>query len=108
VVPGPESGTWGAFHTSDVPYEMNALKLSDRIFTEADYKIADMMSSYWANFIATGNPNGKGLPQWQSVTESPGMTMELGDNSHSISATGSKEKLEFFEKFLKHKAATKQ
>jgi para-nitrobenzyl esterase len=23
-----------------------------------------MMSSYWVNFAATGNPNGKGLPEW--------------------------------------------
>jgi para-nitrobenzyl esterase len=24
------------------------------------------MSSYWVNFAATGDPNGKGLPAWQA------------------------------------------
>ena len=27
------------------------------------------MSSYWANFAATGNPNGKGLPTWPAYKE---------------------------------------
>jgi len=38
---------------------MNTLRMSDRPFTEADHKIADMMSSYLANFVKTGDPNGK-------------------------------------------------
>ena len=29
-------------------------------------KLADMMASYWVNFAATGDPNGKGLPAWQA------------------------------------------
>jgi carboxylesterase type B len=37
------------------------------------------MSSYWVNFITNGNPNGEGLPEWPSFSESPGNIMELGD-----------------------------
>ena len=34
-----------------------------------DFELADQMSSYWANFMATGDPNGKDsngrpLPLW--------------------------------------------
>jgi len=27
--------------------------------------MADIISSYWANFIKTGNPNGLGMTNWQ-------------------------------------------
>ena len=62
AMPGPDTEQFGAFHTSEVPYVMNTLYMSDRPFTDADRKIADVMSSYWANFAAAGDPNGKGLP----------------------------------------------
>ena len=26
--------------------------------------VADAVSSYWVNFAANGNPNGKGVPKW--------------------------------------------
>ena len=66
AIPGPDAARYGAFHTSEVPYCMNTLDMSDRPFTDADHKIADMMSSYVANFVKTGDPNGKGLPRWDS------------------------------------------
>ena len=36
------------------------------------------MSSYWANFIKSGDPNGEGLPFWPSANENYGY-MELGE-----------------------------
>ncbi len=45
TLPGPDAGQYGAFHTSEVPYVMNALAFSDRPFTADDKRIADRMSS---------------------------------------------------------------
>jgi para-nitrobenzyl esterase len=99
ALPGPDADLYGAFHTSEVPYVLNSLNMSDRPFTDADYKIADTMSSYWANFIKTGDPNGPGLAHWPSTSEQPGMTMELGDKYAPIPVAGSKEKQAFFEQY---------
>lgn len=96
---GPDAARFGAFHTSEVPYVMNTLYMSDRPFTDADRKIADMMSSYWANFAAAGDPNGEGLPPWPAVNEKPEI-MEVGENTAPIALAGSAAKLRFFETFL--------
>jgi para-nitrobenzyl esterase len=100
VLPGPDADKYGAFHTSEVPYVMNTLYTSDRPFTDEDRKIAGTMSSYWVNFIRTGDPNGKGLDHWPSVSEQPATTFELGDKSVVIPVTGDKAKLAFFEEYL--------
>jgi para-nitrobenzyl esterase len=92
TLPGPDAAQYGAFHTSEVPYVLNTLGKSDRAFTAADRKIADTLSSYWANFAANGDPNGqdlhgKPLPHWPSVREQPEMVMELGDRTAAIPAS---------------------
>ncbi len=62
---GPGQPNRGASHTAEIPYAFNNLPLDrNRPWTDADRTLADIMSSYWANFAATGNPNGKNLPVW--------------------------------------------
>jgi carboxylesterase type B len=48
-----------------------------------DHALSDQMSSYWANFIATGDPNGKGLPAWQpyNAKKNDSQAMVFGDAS---------------------------
>ncbi len=99
TLPGPDAARYGAFHTSEVPYVLNTLYTSDRPFTDADRNIAGMMSSYWANFISTGDPNGKGLSAWPAVGDKPEV-MELGDKTGLVSAAGNDAKFKFFETLL--------
>ena len=99
ALPGPDAARYGAFHTSEVPYVLNTLYMSDRPFAEADRQIAGMMSSYWANFAANGDPNGKGLPRWNPVGDKPEI-MEVGDKTGPIPPAGDEAKFAFFEKFL--------
>ncbi|HET6569160.1 MAG TPA: carboxylesterase family protein, partial [Rhodothermales bacterium] len=77
-IPWPEHPEFAAFHTSEVPYVFNNLKLLDRPWEQVDRRLADEMSSYWVNFAATGNPNGSGLPRWPAYEGKPGQVMELG------------------------------
>ena len=99
-LPGPDVEKYGAFHTSEVPYVMNALAMSNRPFTDDDRRIADTLSSYWANFIRTGDPNGRGLPRWPAVGKDPAVTMEIGDKNAAIAVAGSAARQAFFEKFF--------
>ena len=80
VEPGAESARYGAFHTSEVPYEFSTLHLSPgREFTAVDHQLADQLSSYVANFIKTGDPNGGSLTRWPAMTSDNKVIMDLGD-----------------------------
>ena len=63
--PGPQADHWRAFHSSEIPYVFQTFGASpERNFTAADHALSDRISSYWLNFVRTGNPNGAGLPRW--------------------------------------------
>jgi carboxylesterase type B len=102
-LPGPDVAKYGAFHTSEIPYVMNSLSMSDRPFTEADRRIADAVSSYWANFIKTGDPNGPGLPQWFSPLDRPWTVNEIGDKNGPIPVASSEQRQQFMVKYLTSK-----
>jgi len=58
----------GAPHACEIEYCMGNLHLvDDYAWTADDYKVAEEMSNYFANFIKTGDPNAEGLPQWDSA-----------------------------------------
>jgi para-nitrobenzyl esterase len=59
-----ELARYGAFHTGEVPYAYDNLKYGDRPYEAADQQLATLISSYWANFIKSGDPNGNSLPKW--------------------------------------------
>ena len=100
VLPGPDAAKYGAFHTSEVPYVFNSLERSDRPVTDVDRKVADTVSSYWVNFVTSGDPNGKGLPPWPVADGKAWMTMELSEQPHAIPVADSAAKQAFLERAL--------
>ncbi|KAJ5117333.1 prolyl oligopeptidase-like protein [Penicillium atrosanguineum] len=42
---------------SEITYVLNNLYGTNLPWQPADYEIADTLSSYWANFVKTSNPN---------------------------------------------------
>jgi para-nitrobenzyl esterase len=78
VPPGPDSSRYGAFHASEIAYVFGNL-LAPRPWQDTDRELSEAISSYWVNFAATGNPNGKGLTKWPVYQESSDLSLELGD-----------------------------
>lgn len=69
----------GAYHSVDLIYVFDHLYLKNWPWQDQDRKVADDMSSYWVNFAASGDPNGKGLPQWPAFSVSDQKRMNFGD-----------------------------
>ncbi len=61
-MPPPYSG---AVHSAEIEYALGNLG-GNKIYNWGpdDYKVSATMEAYFANFIKTGNPNGKGLTKW--------------------------------------------
>ena len=97
--PGPDRETRGAHHESEIDYVFNSLSATDKPWEDEDREIADIMSSYWANFAAAGNPNGKGLPLWPAFDPGSLQTMELGGKFEPIPVADSAT-VDFFKRFF--------
>lgn len=96
-----------ASHASEVLYALGNLFMQPYVnYTSEDYYVSNIMSSYWANFIKTGNPNQGGsytngtLPAtWNANAATTNETFHIGTTWDTI-PTASEEKvaiiLEFF------------
>ena len=98
-IPWPERPEFGAFHTAEVPYFFNNLRMLDRPWEPLDRQLADMMSSYWANFATGGNPNGAGLPEWPAYDSQDIRFMRFGNPVEPGTLTDQSTRV-FFEAYL--------
>ena len=69
----------GAFHSSELWYVFHTMNRCWRPWEPCDYTLEAAMSSYWANFAKTGDPNGEGLPTWQPYTAEHPVRMLLAE-----------------------------
>src|ERR1035438_8599876 len=77
----------GAHPSAEIIYVFNNLDIRkgrDWPWQPWDYKLADMMSSYWTNFAKNGDPNGAGLPAWPIYSEASGQVMNFGESVQPI------------------------
>lgn len=60
-----QNSALGAVHSAEIEYALGNLSLNDIYhWTELDYQVAEIMQSYFVNFIKTGKPNGDNLITW--------------------------------------------
>ena len=77
------NGRLGAWHSGEMIYVYGNLPQDSRLFDAADHKLSETMQGFVLNFMKTGDPNGEGLPAWESNTDSARM-MEFGTSTGMI------------------------
>jgi len=94
---GPRGGLGsGATHGAEAQYVFQNL-LPPRAWTDLDHQVSDMLSSYWVNFAANGDPNGKGLAKWPAYDDQKSAApMVLGDQAQ-VGPAPNPAHLAFFE-----------
>lgn len=78
AAPAPGGGARRAGHGSEIDFVLGNLDPDDPQWNDEDRHVAETMSSYWANFISSGDPNGPGLPEWPTYSTGVRTVMELG------------------------------
>ena len=58
----------GAVHSAEIEYALGNLP-TNRVYDwqPEDFKVSDIIQTFFANFIKTGNPNGLTVPEWSPV-----------------------------------------
>jgi len=78
------SASRGAVHSAEIEYALGNLSTNKRYAWEAgDYKVSEVMGTFFANFIKTGDPNGPGVPKWPAYGEGSFQIMYLDGDSHA-------------------------
>lgn len=69
----------GAAHSAEIEYALGNLATNKVYAWEPDdYKVSSVMQQYFASFIKTGNPGGKGLPAWPAANKAnPAAVMHI-------------------------------
>jgi para-nitrobenzyl esterase len=81
---GVPGATPGSFHGAELSYMFDNLAFKKWPWTDWDRKLTDIMSSYWVNFVNTGDPNGPGLAKWPKFSSSAQKTLQLGEQVSAV------------------------
>jgi len=74
--PASKPREFGAVHSAEIEYALGNLAVNPLYRWEpADEAVSRTMTSYWVNFVKTGDPNGPGLPRWARASLDPARIM---------------------------------
>ena len=73
----PAGNDLGSVHGMELPFMFHNIAVQREMTggTKDAYRLSDLISHAWINFMRTGDPNTKGLPKWEPYTAENGNTM---------------------------------
>ncbi len=92
----------GAVHSADIEYAMATLP-TNRVYDwqPEDYVVSDIFSSYYVNFVKTGNPNGLGLVNWPATnTQTVAPVLQLDYKTTVKADPKMEERYQFIDKII--------
>lgn len=83
-----DGGKWQSPHSLDLAMVFDNVAKSESMVGKGPeaQKVADQMSAAWLAFARTGNPNAKGIPNWQPYTTKDRATMVFNVESRVVNA----------------------
>lgn len=78
------NGVLSNYHAGELPYAYGNLWRVPGHYSKEDEILSDIMVSYWTNFAKTGDPNGNGLPHWESRTATQTKLLQLDTSLQMI------------------------
>lgn len=67
------------------------------VFTHRDREVSNLLKAYWTNFAKTGDPNGSGLPLWETSSNRDDLLL-ISNGGISSGADPWSERLDWFER----------
>ncbi|HEY1240224.1 MAG TPA: carboxylesterase/lipase family protein [Bryobacteraceae bacterium] len=88
-------GKLRSYHTLDIPFVFENVDIAQSMVGSGSerYPLADKMSGAWAAFARSGNPNHKGIPQWEPFTEARRATMIFNNECRAVNDPYREERL---------------
>jgi para-nitrobenzyl esterase len=88
-------GKLKAFHTLEIPFVLENVDNGKSMTGTGEdrYPLQDKMSTAWATFARTGNPNHKGLPNWPAFNTTQRATMVFDNECKVINNPHGEERV---------------
>ncbi|HVO74671.1 MAG TPA: carboxylesterase family protein [Ignavibacteriaceae bacterium] len=95
----PQAGH-GSPHGQDVGFVFQHLNPKDPYSTTTDSVISEAMATYWTNFAKYGDPNGKGVPEWEAFSDANAKVMYFSHKPY-MGSVPSAESLKVLDAYFK-------
>ncbi len=94
----------GAPHATEIPFVFDTVAVRyGKDLDPKDKATAEAANAYWVNFAKTGNPNGKGLPEWPAYNAQTDMLLDFTADGPVAKPDPWRDRLDLIERMAANK-----